>query len=74
MTTTSEPSTIDDQAVEEFAGGLFEVFTGAALSCLIDIGHRTGLFEAAAEGPATSAELAARAGLVERYVTRTKAV
>ena len=42
--------TIDDQAVEEFAGRLFELFTGAALSCLIDIGHRTGLFEAAADG------------------------
>ncbi len=68
MTTTSEPSTIDDQAVEEFAGRLFELFTGAALSCLIDIGHRTGLFEAAAEGPGTSAELASRAGLEERYV------
>ncbi len=68
MTTTSEPSTIDDQAVEEFAGRLFELFTGAALSCLIDIGHRTGLFEAAAEGPATSAELATRADLGERYV------
>ena len=68
MTTTSEPSTIDDQAVEEFAGRLFELFTGAALSCLIDIGHRIGLFKAAAEGPATSAGLARRAGLVERYV------
>ena len=68
MTTTSEPSTIDDQAVEEFANRLFELFTGAALSCLVDIGHRTGLFEAAVEGPATSAELATRAGLDERYV------
>jgi hypothetical protein len=35
---------------------------------LIGIGHRTGLFEAAARGPATSAELADRAGLDERYV------
>jgi hypothetical protein len=68
MTTTSEPSTIDDQAVEEFAGRLFELFTGAALSCLVDIGHRNGLFESAAQGPATSAELATRAGLDERYV------
>ena len=68
MTTTSEPSTIDDQAVEEFAGRLFELFAGAALSCLIDIGHRTGLFEAANEGPATSAGLATRADLDERYV------
>ena len=68
MTTTSEPSRIDDQAVEEFAGRLFDVFTGAAVACLVDIGHRTGLFEAATEGPATSAELATRAGLDERYV------
>lgn len=68
MTTTSEPSTIDEQAVEEFAGRLFDLFTGAALSCLVNIGHRTGLFEAAAAGPATSAELAVRAGLDERYV------
>jgi DNA-binding IclR family transcriptional regulator len=35
---------------------------------MIDIGHRTGLFEAAAHGPATSAELAGRAGLHERYI------
>ena len=68
MTTTSEPSTIDDHAVEEFAGRLFELFTGAAMCCLIDIGHRTRLFEVAAEGPATSAQLASRAGLDERYV------
>ena len=68
MTTTSEPTTIDEQAVEEFAGRLFELFTGAALSCLIDIGHRTGLFETAAAGPGTSAELATRAGVNERYV------
>ena len=35
---------------------------------MIDIGHRTGLFETAAQGPGTSAELAERAGLQERYV------
>jgi len=34
---------------------------------MIDIGHRTGLFTAAA-GAATSEELADRAGLTERYV------
>jgi SAM-dependent methyltransferase len=38
------------------------------LSYMIDIGHRTGLFTAAAAGPATSDELAVRAGLTERYV------
>jgi SAM-dependent methyltransferase len=35
---------------------------------MIDIGHRTGLIAAAAEGPATSEALADRAGLTERYV------
>jgi SAM-dependent methyltransferase len=51
-----------------FAARLLDLYTGAALTQLIDVGHRTGLFEAAAAGPATSAELAARAGLEERYV------
>jgi SAM-dependent methyltransferase len=68
MTTASDPATLDAAAVDRFAGRLFEVFTGATLSCLVDIGFRVGLFEAAAAGPATSAELARRAGLHERYV------
>src|SRR5262249_50425957 len=34
----------------------------------IDLGNRVGLFAAAAEGPGTSADLAKRAGLRERYV------
>lgn len=35
---------------------------------MISIGHRTGLWEAMKAGPMTSAELAARAALDERYV------
>lgn len=69
--TTTEPTAdvdVDEQAAEEFAGRLFELFTGATLSCLIDIGRRTGLFDAATRGPATSDELASRASLQERYV------
>jgi SAM-dependent methyltransferase len=69
--TTTDPTAavdIDEQAAEEFAGRLFELFTGATLSCLIDIGRRTGLFDAAGRGPATSDELANRASLQERYV------
>jgi SAM-dependent methyltransferase len=70
MTTidTATGPDIDQDATEEFAGRLFALFTGAALSCLVDIGRRTGLFDAAAHGPVTSAELADRAGLQERYV------
>jgi len=71
MTTTTDPTAdvdVDIQAAEEFAGRLFELFTGAMMSCLIDIGHRAGLFDAATRGPATSDELASRASLQERYV------
>lgn len=35
---------------------------------MIDVGFRTGLWEAAAQGPATSEQLAERAKLEERYV------
>jgi 2-polyprenyl-3-methyl-5-hydroxy-6-metoxy-1,4-benzoquinol methylase len=38
------------------------------LSFMVDIGHRTGLFDAATQGPATSQELADRTNLQERYV------
>ena len=39
------------------------IITDGMLAYMIDIGHRTGLFDAAAAGRATSAELADRAGL-----------
>ncbi|MEJ2856348.1 MULTISPECIES: class I SAM-dependent methyltransferase [unclassified Saccharothrix] len=64
MTTTA----IDERRVEEFAGTLFDTIGRSLLTLMIDLGHRTGLFTAAARGPATSAELADRAGLSERYV------
>jgi SAM-dependent methyltransferase len=60
--------TLDQAEVEAFAGRLMELYTGGMLTYLVDIGHRTGLFAALAEGPATSAELAARAQLQERYI------
>jgi SAM-dependent methyltransferase len=65
---TTDETAVDDAAVEAFAGRLVELFTGAALTALIHIGHRSGLFEAARLGPATSGELADRAGRHERYV------
>jgi SAM-dependent methyltransferase len=60
--------TIDRQRVQDFARKLFGHYTSGILTLMIHIGDRTGLFEAAAKGPATSAELATRAGLDERYV------
>jgi SAM-dependent methyltransferase len=65
---TGATGTLDEARVEAFAGRLFELYTGGLLTFMVDIGHRTGLFAAAAAGPATSAELAARADLQERYV------
>lgn len=67
-TDTAPTPTLDESRVEEFAEQLFGFYTGGLLTYLIDIGHRTGLFAAAARGPATSAELATRATLQERYV------
>jgi len=54
--------------VGAFAGTMLGIYRGAMLSHMVDLGHRTGLFAAAAQGPATSEELAQRAGLQERYV------
>lgn len=65
MTTTEA---FDEDLVEKFFGELIGHYTSGMVTFMIDLGHRTGLFEAAAEGPATSEELAARAGLQERYV------
>lgn len=59
---------IDEERVAAFAEQLFGFYTGGMLTYLIDIGHRTGLFAAATGGPATSEQLADRAGLHERYV------
>ena len=58
----------DRQKVQDFARKLFGHYTSGMLTLLIGIGHKTGLFEAAAKGPGTSQEIADRAGLDERYV------
>lgn len=58
----------DRKRVQEFARKLFTHYTSGMLTLMVDIGHRTGLFEAAARGTGTSQQLADRAGLAERYV------
>jgi 2-polyprenyl-3-methyl-5-hydroxy-6-metoxy-1,4-benzoquinol methylase len=59
---------IDRQRVQDFARKLFGHYTSGILTLLVDVGHKTGLFEAAAKGTGTSQEIADRAGLDERYV------
>ncbi|HUL25086.1 MAG TPA: hypothetical protein VLW44_04875 [Streptosporangiaceae bacterium] len=66
MTTTE--TVFDGAKAGAFGGHIMSILKGSLLSSMVDIGHRTGLFAAAAEGWATSEQLAARAGLSERYV------
>ena len=54
--------------VKQFGGKLLNIYTGGVLTKLIDVGYQLGIFEASTGGPATSQELADRAGLKERYV------
>ena len=68
MTVTATQRQFDAARAEAFGGRMLAILGGGLLSSMVDIGHRTGLFAAAAEGPATSQRLAARAGLTERYV------
>jgi 2-polyprenyl-3-methyl-5-hydroxy-6-metoxy-1,4-benzoquinol methylase len=63
-------SGFDQQKAEAFAGRLLTALNDAGLCLMASIGHRTGLFDAMRdqEAPQTSHEIAARAGLQERYV------
>jgi SAM-dependent methyltransferase len=54
---------------EEFAERMLGTMNEAAVALMVSVGHRTGLFDIMAGMPAaTSAEIAARAALDERYV------
>lgn len=60
---------IDDARLHAFIGKMLGDLGGATAVPTVRIGLRLGLFETLAQGPATAAELAGRAGgLHERYV------
>lgn len=59
---------LDPQKLEESGMQVLSLYRGSMLTYMIDLGHRTGLLATVAQGPGTSGELAARAGLHERYV------
>ena len=62
-------TTVDQAAAQAFAGRLLKILNSGMLCLMVSVGHRTGLFDALADGSArTSAQLAERAGLRERYV------
>ena len=66
---------LQNDAAEAFATRMAGVIDNGALAVMISIGHRLGLFEALAGGSTfSSTELAAEAGLAERYVREWLAV
>ncbi len=60
---------LDEAKATAFAERLLGDLQGAAVTLMVSVGHRTGLFDAMAElAPSTSQEIADAAGLNERYV------
>ena len=58
----------DAARVEAFTKKIIDILNGGALSLMISVGHRTGLFDTMADlTRTTSSELASKAGLRERY-------
>jgi 2-polyprenyl-3-methyl-5-hydroxy-6-metoxy-1,4-benzoquinol methylase len=59
----------DSKAAEAFAERLLGTLNAGALSLMLSIGHRTGLFDSmSGQAPASSEEIARRSDLNERYV------
>lgn len=69
MTAQLLTPTFDQDKADAFAEQLLAMFNGGALSLMISIGHRTGLFDVMATlPPSTSQQIADAAQLQERYV------
>jgi ubiquinone/menaquinone biosynthesis C-methylase UbiE len=69
MVIEDKPQGFDSAKAQAFAARLMTAFNDGALCLMVSIGHRTGLFDVMRDmTPATSEEIAAKAGLNERYV------
>jgi hypothetical protein len=69
MPDTNGTTEFDQVKAEAFADRFVNALNDGALGLMISIGHRTGLFDTMSQlPPATSQEIAAAAGLNERYV------
>ena len=69
MTAEKQPPAFDSAKAEEFANELLSILNHGALSLMVSIGHRTGLFDVMSTLPASSSnEIAVKAKLNERYV------
>ena len=60
--------TADPAKLQEFVGRMVDDMGAAMSAVLVVLGDRLGIYKALAEGPASSAELARRTGLAERYL------
>jgi hypothetical protein len=61
--------TLDPTKAEAFADRMLTILNSGAIALMTSIGHRTELFDTMAElSPSTSQQIAAAAGLHERYV------
>jgi SAM-dependent methyltransferase len=69
MATALKQHQPDAEAVEAFAGRALTDVAGTMATLFCVVGDRLGLFAALDEGPATAAELAARAAVDERYTS-----
>lgn len=68
-TTTATRPAVDQERAEAFAERLIGALNDGALTVMISVGHRTGLFDHMADGLARDSHaLAERAGMNERYV------
>lgn len=62
-------ATLDQAKAMQFAGRMVGILNDSVTALMVSVGHRTRLFDKLAELPASSsAEIAAAAGLNERYV------
>ncbi len=69
MSASKPGPAFDPAKAEAFAGRVLAALNNGALCLMVSIGHRTGLFDVLSRlPPATSVEIAAQAGLNERYV------
>jgi len=69
QTIAKKKQSFDNSKAEAFAGTLLDILNKSALSYMISLGHRSGLFDCMDNmEPATSKEIAEKAKLNERYV------
>ena len=69
MSQTALNSGFEQDKADAFASRLLNVLNSGGLCLMISVGHRTALFDSMrGQPPMTSDEIAARAGLNERYV------